>query len=124
MRCLIVLCLLAISYTAVVDYSNQGTWGDDCGGTSQSPIDLMPSTPYTFNTEMMLDFDSSGSITNTPQLSSQVYLEPDDEDYGITKMTNEDGETTDWEIIQYHWHYPSEHTVDGYQSDAELHIVH
>jgi carbonic anhydrase len=26
--------------------------------------------------------------------------------------------------LQFHWHHPSEHTVDGKYLDVELHIVH
>jgi carbonic anhydrase len=29
-----------------------------------------------------------------------------------------------WYPLQYHWHAPSEHTVDGHLFDAELHFVH
>lgn len=29
-----------------------------------------------------------------------------------------------WFPLQYHWHAPSEHTVDGHLFDAELHFVH
>ncbi|KAJ8899555.1 hypothetical protein K2173_018529 [Erythroxylum novogranatense] len=27
-------------------------------------------------------------------------------------------------LKQFHWHYPSEHLIDGKQYDAELHVVH
>ncbi len=30
----------------------------------------------------------------------------------------------DYELLQYHFHTPSEHTVDGKHFDAELHFVH
>eukprot|EP00666_Eupelagonemidae_sp_cell4sb_P015418 gene15418-19021_t len=29
-----------------------------------------------------------------------------------------------YEALQFHFHFPSEHTVDGVSYDGELHIVH
>jgi len=34
------------------------------------------------------------------------------------------GETAELQAVQMHLHAPSEHTIDGYHFDAELHIVH
>jgi carbonic anhydrase len=43
-------------------------------------------------------------------------------------ILSEDGENlmqaSTWYPAQYHWHAPSEHTVDGHLFDAELHFVH
>jgi carbonic anhydrase len=33
-------------------------------------------------------------------------------------------EDTEYELLQYHFHMPSEHTVDGRHSALELHLVH
>jgi carbonic anhydrase len=30
----------------------------------------------------------------------------------------------EWEAAQFHWHGPSEHTIDGQRFDLELHVVH
>ena len=30
----------------------------------------------------------------------------------------------DWDLVQFHWHTPSEHTVDGRHRALEMHLVH
>jgi carbonic anhydrase len=39
----------------------------------------------------------------------------------VSKVYNK---TTEYEILQMHFHSPSEHTIDGVYFDLELHIVH
>ena len=39
-------------------------------------------------------------------------------------LTNENGVTGKYEPLQFHFHSPSEHTVEGKLYPAELHIVH
>ena len=39
-------------------------------------------------------------------------------------ITNADGEKTTFPPLQFHFHTPSEHTVNGVHSEAEMHIVH
>ena len=34
------------------------------------------------------------------------------------------GEVKIFEVVQFHFHSPAEHTIDGIRYDAELHIVH
>ena len=34
------------------------------------------------------------------------------------------GSEKSFQPIQYHFHTPSEHTIDGNLMDAELHVVH
>ena len=40
------------------------------------------------------------------------------------ELTFFDGIKTSFSPLQFHLHAPSEHSVDGYLYDAELHIVH
>lgn len=37
---------------------------------------------------------------------------------------NKHDDVTNWRAVQFHFHAPCEHTVDGKQYDVELHIVH
>jgi carbonic anhydrase len=43
--------------------------------------------------------------------------------YDGRAVLNENGTLSEWETLQFHFHAPSEHTVDGTQYDAELHNV-
>lgn len=29
-----------------------------------------------------------------------------------------------WQMVQYHFHTPSEHAIDGRHADMEVHLVH
>ena len=40
------------------------------------------------------------------------------------EITFFDGKKTSFSPLQFHLHAPSEHSVDGYLYDAEMHIVH
>jgi len=43
-----------------------------------------------------------------------------------TMMLRHPGESNaqEWTPLQYHFHSPSEHTVNGHAYDAEIHFVH
>ena len=86
-----------------------------CGnGMSQSPIDYNK----TYKTDLgKIEFsykDTPLKIVNNGH-SIQVNCET-----GSTVMV--DGET--YELVQFHFHAPSEHTVKGQFYDMELHLVH
>lgn len=83
-------------------------------GMSQSPIDFVK----TYKTDLdKIEFsykDTPLKIVNNGH-SIQVNCEP-----GSTVMV--DGET--YELVQFHFHAPSEHTVKGQFYDMEMHLVH
>ena len=86
-----------------------------CGdGTAQSPIDLAGGTGGDF---AAIEFDYGAhraSVVNTGH-TIQVNVDPGS---GITL----DG--TRYELLQFHFHHGSEHTVGGVQFSMELHLVH
>lgn len=43
---------------------------------------------------------------------------------GKLTFLNHHGEESEYDILQFHLHAPSEHTIDGKYFDLELHIVH
>lgn len=86
-----------------------------CGtGTHQSPIDI--STPN--------EKDLANIVFHYE--SSQVNILNN----GHTVQVNYDAgsyielDTVRYDVLQFHYHAPSEHTVDGKEFPAELHIVH
>jgi len=96
-----------------------------CGdGTSQSPVDLGDAVP-----------GDSVSVTRdyrpaTLRIAHQEHI-VDVIDNGHTiQITYDEGSTLDlgegivYELAQYHFHSPSEHTVNGEHYPMEMHFVH
>ncbi len=92
-------------------------------GTRQSPIDL--TAPDTFVTAAVTrDYEpASLSVVRKEHVVDVL-------DNGHTiQVTYDEGSTltlegTEYGLVQYHFHMPSEHTVDGQHSAMELHLVH
>ena len=58
------------------------------------------------------------------QTDDEVKYDPGSGDHGYTIAIDEDEDETEWDVDYLEFHEPSEHTVDGSNYDAELHIVH
>jgi len=102
-------------------YDDPEAWAvenPDCAGSGQSPVDIA-STPYDNSVLETLD---------------AAYLPVDPDDLSIVnnghalqvngpfgKLTLPDGI---YNVLQFHFHCPSEHSVDGVLSSCEMHIVH
>jgi carbonic anhydrase len=113
----------------VVHWSYEGdtgpeNWGDlseefeTCAtGESQSPIDIVVEDVVEGEDDQTLEIeykDTPVTLTNNGH-SIQVNYEP-----GSTITV--DGQT--YELLQFHFHNPSEHRVDGELATMELHLVH
>ena len=84
-----------------------------CAGTRQSPVDLTADDEAQ-EVNIDLDYESAeGSLVDTGHLV-QVNVE------GGTMTI--DGKAFD--LKQFHFHTPSEHTLDGQSYPAEAHLVH
>jgi carbonic anhydrase len=86
-----------------------------CGtGKSQSPIDLMHATPSDIpNVSVhyepsLIDIINNGHTIQV-NYAAGSYIEVD----GVR-----------YDLVQFHFHAPSEHLVNGKRYDAELHLVH
>ena len=87
-----------------------------CGeGTHQSPIDLVNPTPtelppisYEYNLATGVNIHHNGHTIEVA--------------YPEGSGIQIDG--TDYQLLQFHFHAPSEHTVDGKPFDMEMHLVH
>lgn len=95
-----------------------------CGtGTRQSPIDLRDAVP--------IDGSRFERLLGTQVLTIEQRANVMDlVDNGHTiQVTNDVPLTLDlgddhYELVQYHFHAPSEHTIDGEHSPLEIHFVH
>jgi len=87
-----------------------------CGGTNQSPIDLSATTLDKGLKPLMLNYVVA---TNTELINNghtvQVNIAP-----GSKFMLD----SSEYELKQFHFHCPSEHTVKGKSFPMEIHLVH
>jgi len=102
-------------------YDQPEGWFHDnplCAGTKQSPVDI-PSTRYDNSVLETLDAaylpvtgDGMSIVNNGHALQVSG---------AFGKLTLPDGV---YEVKQFHFHCPSEHSIDGVLSSCEMHIVH
>lgn len=84
-------------------------------GKEQSPIDLTKSIPATLG-DPVVTWSTAMPVTVVNNGHTiQVNCPP-----GSTLVL--DGET--YELLQFHFHHPSEHTIDGKGAAMEVHFVH
>ncbi len=89
-------------------------WSTCNTGQSQSPIDIV-FTEAGEGDEIMLDYKPSGiSVVNNGHTIQQNF------DTGSTMQSG--GSTYD--LVQFHFHSPSEHTFNGAHFPLEVHLVH
>jgi len=104
------------------NYEGQQQWNADfplCNGKAQSPIEIEKREESFDGKEslwqrMSYKAHSSSEIFNNKGKNVQV-----NGDFGTLRLP--DG---DYEVKQFHFHFPSEHTVNGKFGAGELHIVH
>jgi len=115
--------LLAAVYAAAADYSELGAnWLDVActDGNEQSPIDLTNPTSNANVGYMMVDYKD---YPTREVLDKKGTLQVNVADGKLT-LSNENGDMKTAPPAQFHFHAPSEHTIDGKHHDLEMHIVH
>lgn len=90
-------------------------WGGECAtGTRQSPVDLTDAQPEDL-ADIEFDYQPAAvTVANTGHTLEAAY--------GTGSAIGVDGAWFD--LVQFHFHAPSEHTIDGEHAAAELHLVH
>ncbi len=89
----------------------------DCDGNSQSPINIVTTTVLEVGDINNINInynDSATEIINTGTTVEFVY------DVGSLASLN----NIDYNLIQFHFHTGSEHTIDGQRAPMEMHLVH
>jgi len=92
-------------------------WGDhfpDCTGFKQSPIDIQ-NTTEAIRGEFEFDYKPTALHVTNNGHTIEVEYEP-----GSSMSIN--GE--EYRLLQFHFHTPSEHLVDGNHFPMEVHLVH
>jgi carbonic anhydrase len=116
----------AAAAPAPVHWSYEGEAGPDewaslspdyalCGdGKTQSPIDI---AQFTEKDLANIAFSYQPSKLNILNNGHTIQVNYDEGSY-----IEVDG--TRYDLVQFHFHAPSEHLIDGKPSDAEMHLVH
>jgi len=107
------------------NYLNEGRdWTGDACGMEQSPIDIVPSDTQLCNENMKMQLyltDHTLSDLKVQDLGNTLMTEGS---FSKLVATDVAGNSYEFEAIQFHFHAPSEHTINGKHYDLELHIVH
>lgn len=115
----------AAGHTTAVHWAYEGEAGPekwatlstayaDCAGKTQSPIDLTDAGAKDLANLVFHYQPSRITITNNGH-TIQV-------DYDPGSTIELDGHR--YKLLHFHFHAPSEHTIDGEPAEAELHLVH
>lgn len=121
-----------VNAAAIWTYGSQGEdWGHVnpicISGKQQSPIDIdrkdtQLSSDININVGVFTNFLSLNIFDKGYTVQGNF---PDNLGSGRSfTRTFFGGETVEFQAVQMHLHAPSEHTIEGYHFDAELHIVH
>lgn len=122
---ILVLVYLAATHCASYDYTEKD-WPEICGrGNSQSPIDFsLEESFYTPTTDGIINVNYSPISNMSFTLGIFGVDKVEELNPGNTFTYRKWGEDNAYELINFHWHIPSEHTIEGVRSAAELHLVH
>lgn len=120
--------LVTAAVASEVEWSYEGDTGPDnwaslhenfasCAGSQQSPIDIQPSSvmdaqllPLEINWNEEVDL----SVANTGH-----GIQDNGADLGTATINGKE-----YILKQFHFHHPSEHTINGKHFPAEVHFVH
>ena len=86
----------------------------DAAGSEQSPIDI-PAGTSVHDADIVFNYDSS--VLNIINNGHTIKV---DYDEGSTIEV----ENNTYKLLQFHYHYLSEHTIGGEHSEMEMHLVH
>lgn len=89
----------------------------DCDGDAQSPIDLAGAQPDDDLEPLRISYPPISAEENTEGHHTSVAVPPE-ADGALTF------EGQRYALQEFHFHTPSEHTVEGRSFDAEAHFVH
>jgi len=99
-------------------------WAGDSCGMEQSPIDIVPANSQPSDDTMKMQLyltDHSLTGLKVEDLGNTLQVNGS---FSKLVATDVDGDSYEFEAIQFHFHAPAEHTINGKHYDLELHIVH
>jgi carbonic anhydrase len=93
-------------------------------GRRQSPIDIVVPATHGLTPSLSMRFPSASL-----RIAHHEHLADGTNNGHTIQITYDDGDTlmlgtTVYELVQYHFHGPSEHTISGRRYPMEMHLVH
>jgi len=107
-------------YSGPEQWKNLPIPDNDCGRMTQSPIKLPGSTPRPGPAIGVEYFPCGATIRNTGHDIEVTPATCGDDKINKIKIK---GKGT-YKLVQFHFHFPSEHTIPGVPAVAEMHILH
>ncbi|CAD8119519.1 unnamed protein product [Paramecium sonneborni] len=107
-------------------YANADNWADlvvTCGGSYQSPIDIVTSGTTSEAIQPKINYKSKDVGTGYEE-ANKPYTKEYEGEYSEIEVTDASGSVYRYYAKQFHIHTPSEHTIDGKYFDLEIHFVH
>lgn len=90
---------------------------NDCGGSAQSPIDIVETEKD--NTLQPIDFHYSENTKIHDVINNGHSIQFDFEEGDYIKINGDA-----YELVQFHFHEPAEHTIQGVRYPLVIHMVH
>ena len=98
-------------------------------GMRQTPVNIDTSTLTRTNLPALtfqyqntpFDIENTGHVIEVPYTAGSFIRLGLPSPYGALGFPQQ---TDEWQLLQFHFHVPSEHTINGKQADMELHLVH
>jgi len=111
------------------NYMKEGAdWGEDtdlCAfGKEQSPIDLSSAVALRSDKLSLSGYGYKNLATAKATTNANGVTVSTPADNGTLRLNFHDGSHGNFSMAQFHWHAPSEHTVDQKHYDLEMHMVH
>ncbi|MEO8054730.1 MAG: carbonic anhydrase family protein [Acidobacteriota bacterium] len=112
-------------YVADAETSGPAEWGSRPGnaacaaGKRQSPIDLATRAPFPVDAKDLPNLVFRYGTTKLHLVNSGLTVQAD-----VDKGSTVEIEGLAWPLVQFHFHMPSEHSLDGLHYPMEMHLVH
>ncbi|CAD8121817.1 unnamed protein product [Paramecium sonneborni] len=108
------------------NYANANNWDEivvTCGGSFQSPIDILTSSATQEAIQPKIHYKNKASDVAYEE-ANKPYTKEYEGEYSEIDVTDASGLIVRYYAKQFHIHTPSEHTIDGKYYDLEIHFVH
>ena len=113
------------AYASTPETVGPAEWGSLPGdaacatGTRQSPIDLATKAPFPVEAKDLPNLVFHYGTTSLHLVNNGHTVQAD-----VDKGSTVEIDGAVWTLLQFHFHSPSEHTLDGLHYPMEMHLVH